>query len=243
MGFNNVGAETVAMRLARLRDRDVVSVPLGVNVGKSRTAPLEEARTDYERSLRAVWPYADYVVLNVSSPNTPGLRALQESAALDDLLEAVAAIRRELSPRPVLLKIAPDIDTSQLDGIIDASHRWAIDGLVATNTTTSRAGLTSEPDEPGGLSGRPLAARSLELLRDIRVRTPLPVVSVGGVASAADVLQRLRHGASLVQLYTSFVYAGPQLPGLVCRDLLAACDRAGVGHLEELVTSDFPAFG
>lgn len=243
MGFNNVGAEIVASRLARLRDRRSVSVPLGVNVGKSRSVPLEEARRDYELSLRAVWPYADYVVLNVSSPNTPGLRALQESAALDGLLEAVAATRRELPPRPVLLKIAPDIDASQLDGIIGAAHRWAIDGLVATNTTTSRSGLTSDPAEPGGLSGRPLAKRSLELLRDIRARTSLPVVSVGGIASAADVLTRLRHGASLVQLYTSFVYAGPALPGLICRELIAACDRVGAENLAQLVGSDAPASG
>lgn len=241
MGFNNDGADAVAARLARHRAAQAFAVPIGVNVGKSRSAPLAEARGDYERSLRAVWRHADYLVVNVSSPNTPGLRDLQASAALGDLLGTVSALRRELPPRPVLLKIAPDIDESQLDDIIAAAERYELDGLVATNTTTSRTGLTNDPGEAGGLSGQPLAERSLELLRATRVRTALPIVSVGGVGSAADVLLRLRSGATLVQVYTSFVYRGPGSVGAICRELLAACERAGAEDLTELAASASPS--
>ena len=227
MGFNNQGADMVARRLARLRERGGAGVPVGVNVGKSRSAPNDRARWDYERSLRAVWPHADYLVINVSSPNTPGLRELQDASALAGLLDAVAALRDELRPRPVLLKISPDLDATQLDAVVAAAERHRIDGLVATNTTTSRIGLAADPGAEGGLSGRPLAPRAVALLRDIRGRTELPVVSVGGIATAEDAIERLRLGASLVQLYTGLVFRGPGLVRAICRALVAACVREG----------------
>ena len=222
MGFNNDGAEAVAARLARLRAQGGAGVPVGVNVGKSRVVPLEEARRDYGRALRAAWPHADYLVVNVSSPNTPGLRELQAAGALGALLDTVGALRDTLPHRPVLLKIAPDLDLEQLDAIIAAAELHEIDGLVATNTTTGRAGLRRAPNEPGGLSGRPLAGRSVQLLRAIRERTPLPVVSVGGILSPTDAWERLQLGATLVQLYTGLVYRGPGLVGAICRALLDA---------------------
>ena len=219
MGFNNDGAEAVAARLARFRARSAIPVPVGVNVGKSRVVPLDDAREDYQRALRAVWLHADYLVVNVSSPNTPGLRDLQAADALGALLEAVDALRDALPHRPVLLKVAPDLDLAQLDAILATADRHEIDGLVATNTTTGRPGLRVDPGETGGLSGRPLAARSIELLKAIRERSELPVVSVGGISSPEDAVERLRLGATLVQLYTGLVYRGPGLVGAICRVL------------------------
>lgn len=219
MGFNNLGAAAVAERLARVRERAEPPVPIGVNVGKSRSAPLDAARADYGRSLRLVWHHADYLVINVSSPNTPGLRELQRAELLSGLLDALAALRDELPHRPVLLKLSPDLDLRDLDDVVSAAEVHGLDGLVATNTTTSRRGLTRDPGEEGGLSGRPLGPRSLELLHEIRARTSLPVVSVGGIFGVEDVLDRLRAGATLVQLYTALVYRGPGLPGAICRAL------------------------
>ena len=241
MGFNNEGARAVAARLAAWRAEGAVSAPVGVNVGKSRSAPVEGARADYAASLVASWDVADYLVVNVSSPNTPGLRALQEEAALDDLLELIGECRTSLGPRPVLLKIAPDLDPAQLDGIVGTAERHGLDGIVATNTTTSRSALRRDPGEAGGLSGRPLAGRSLAFLRALRERTDLPLISVGGIATAADVVERLRLGADLVQLYTSLVYEGPGLVGRICRDLRRGIDEAGAPSLtawiEELRTT------
>ena len=235
MGFNNAGAAAAAERLAKLRARGAARVPVGANVGKSRSAPLELAQEDYARSLRAVWPHADYLVVNVSSPNTPGLRDLQHEHALHGLLQLVSTLRMELPARPVLLKIAPDVGGRALDVIVQAAEAHGVDGLVATNTTVARTGLRSDPGEAGGLSGRPLAERSLELLIAIRARSDLPVVSVGGIASAEDVLARLRHGASFVQVYTALVYRGPGLAGAICRDLLGIIEREGAADLADLV--------
>ena len=231
MGFNNEGARTVAARMSAWRAEGALEGPVGVNVGKSRSVPLERAREDYAASLVAAWDVADYLVVNVSSPNTPGLRALQEATALNDLLELISECRSSLGHRPVLLKIAPDLDPSQLDGIVDAAERHGLDGLVATNTTTSRSSLRHDPDQAGGLSGQPLASASLAFLRALRERTELPLISVGGVASAADVVERMRLGADLVQLYTSLVYQGPGLVGRICRDLLRGIERAGAPSL------------
>ncbi len=236
MGFNNAGAEALAARLAAVRAKAPPRVPLGVNVGKSRAAALESAADDYELALRAVWPVADYVALNVSSPNTPGLRALQEAPALRRLLEASLRVRDEMGPKPILLKIAPDLDEARLDAIVAAAERHGVDGLIATNTTVERHGLRSPgAAEPGGLSGRPLRARSLAVLRMLRERTALPVVSVGGIAEPEDVLERLRAGACLVQLYTSFIYRGPALLRRVARGLGLALDEAGAANLDGLI--------
>ncbi|WP_394552132.1 quinone-dependent dihydroorotate dehydrogenase [Agromyces sp. MMS24-JH15] len=212
MGFNNGGADAAAGRLARLARRTDRPV-LGVNIGKSRVTPVEDAVADYERSARVLSPYADYLVVNVSSPNTPGLRGLQELDALAPLLQAV---RRAAGATPLLVKIAPDLTDDEVRRICGLVGEIGLDGIIATNTTISRAGLRSpaasvEAIGAGGLSGAPLAARSLEVLRVIRAEVPddLCVISVGGVETAEDVQERLEAGATLVQGYTAFIYRGP----------------------------------
>ena len=212
LGFNNEGAAAVASRLQALRRSGALQVPLGVNVGKSKVTPLEAAPEDYLASLTQLWPFADYFVINVSSPNTPGLRALQERERLTDLLAAVQDFRASHPAKPVLLKVAPDLSDHELASVAELAVKYGLSGLVATNTTVSRQGLSAPFDETGGLSGRPLKARSLAVLRFLTsLETGLPLVSVGGVGSVDDVLARLAAGAVLVQLYTSFVYEGPFL--------------------------------
>ena len=212
MGFNNQGAAAAAVRLARVR-----SVPgrpvLGINIGKSRATAVADATGDYLVSTRALAPLADYLVVNVSSPNTPGLRGLQE---LDRLAPLLAAVREASGPTPLLVKIAPDLSDAEVTRISELVVRLGLDGIIATNTTLSREGLTTDAARveaigAGGLSGAPLQARSLAVLRLIRASVPagLCVISVGGVDTAADVAERLDAGATLVQGYTAFLYRGP----------------------------------
>ena len=212
MGFNNAGAEAAARRLERERGRRARPV-IGVNIGKSRVVAVEDALDDYLASTRMLAPLADYLVVNVSSPNTPGLRGLQELELLTPLLTAV---RDAAAGVPVLVKIAPDVTDEQALKIAALSVELGLPGLVATNTTISRAGLRTAPEVvaaagEGGLSGAPLAARSLQILRLLRAAVPADfvLVSVGGVDTAADVQERLDAGATLVQGYTAFLYRGP----------------------------------
>ncbi|MCX7521525.1 quinone-dependent dihydroorotate dehydrogenase [Microbacterium sp. STN6] len=212
MGFNNHGAAAAADRLRR-----VVPVPsrpvLGINIGKSRVVRVEDAVDDYRASARAVAPVADYLVVNVSSPNTPGLRGLQEIDMLEPLL---AAVHESAGGTPMLVKIAPDLSDDEIGRIADLVVRLGLDGIIATNTTISREGLTTDAAAvtaagAGGLSGAPLAARSIAVLRLLRSVVPsdLCIISVGGVESAHDVQERLDAGATLVQAYTAFLYRGP----------------------------------
>ncbi|MBG6237949.1 dihydroorotate dehydrogenase [Mycetocola sp. CAN_C7] len=212
MGFNNGGAASAARRLARLR-----AIPgrpvLGVNIGKSRVVGVDDAIGDYLTSTRLLAPVADYLVVNVSSPNTPGLRGLQE---LDKLAPLLTAVKRAAGSTPLLVKIAPDLTDDEVRRIAELAVDVGLDGIIATNTTIARTGLTTPAETvtaagAGGLSGAPLAARSLEVLRLIRASVPaeLCVVSVGGVETAADVAERLAAGATLVQGYTAFLYRGP----------------------------------
>jgi dihydroorotate dehydrogenase len=212
MGFNNVGAEAVVRRLqkaGRRRNRPVI----GVNIGKSRAVEVDDAIDDYLQSTRLLAPLADYLVVNVSSPNTPGLRGLQELERLAPLLEAV---RDAAARTPVLVKIAPDLSDDEVRRIAALVVRLGLDGIVATNTTLSRDGLRSDPAKiaaagDGGLSGAPLAARSRELLIVLRAAVPpgMCIISVGGVETGGDVARRLAAGATLVQGYTGFLYRGP----------------------------------
>jgi dihydroorotate dehydrogenase len=230
MGFNNAGAQAAAAHLARARDPGVV---VGVNIGKTKLA--QDAGADYRASAQALAPHADYLVINVSSPNTPGLRDLQAVAQLEPL---IAATREGLTAAgrtvPLLVKIAPDLADEDVDAVADLVSRTGLDGIVATNTTISRDGLHSTDDEVagagvGGLSGAPLADRSLAVLRRLRERLgdELVIVSVGGVESARDVSERLAAGATLVQAYTAFVYGGPLWPRRVQRGLARHLRDAG----------------
>jgi len=218
MGFNNAGAAAAAARLARARGGPVV----GVNIGKTRAVPDADAAADYAASARAVAAVADYVVVNVSSPNTPGLRDLQ---AADRLLPVLTAVRSALdasSPTrrvPLLVKIAPDLADADVDAIADLALELGLDGIIATNTTVSRDGLASPPAEvtaagAGGLSGPPLRARALEVLTRLRERAGdrLVLIAAGGIETPDDAWERLRAGATLVQAYTGFVYGGPLWP-------------------------------
>lgn len=230
MGFNNDGAAALARRLAGARRRLwwTNDAPIGVNVGKSRAIALEEAVDDYEAALRHVWPVADYLVLNVSSPNTPGLRSLQDARPLAELLARAHALKGELGPRPVLLKLSPDLPPSGLDDAVGLAERHGVDGLVVANTTVRRDVLRRDPGEAGGLSGAPLGPIALSLLRDVRARTALPLVASGGIETAADAIARFEAGATLIQTYTGWIYQGPAM----ARRLLAGVARwaAAEGH-------------
>lgn len=230
MGFNNEGASRAAERLRRFRERGL-PFPVGVNLGKGRDTPLERAAEDYLLALRLLEPYGDYFVLNVSSPNTPGLRTLQEAPFLDELLFRL----RPATAKPLLLKVAPDLPAPALDQVVALALKHRLEGLVAVNTTLSREGLRSPwAKEAGGLSGRPLKARALEVLGHLAQVPGLTLVSVGGIEGARDIWERLRRGARLVQVYTGFVYGGPLFPRRVLLDLLGLLRAEGVGRLEEL---------
>lgn len=240
MGFNNRGAGALAARLAALPPARRSGFPVFVNVGKSRVVPLDEAAADYHASLELVWPHADGVVLNVSSPNTPGLRSLQEPEALHELLSVSDRLQAERS-LPVLLKLAPDLSDEQLSVVASLAGEHEVAGLVAVNTTVSRTGLSGATHEEGGLSGRPLAARALEVLKLLGRSTHLPLVSVGGVFEADDLIARLRAGASLVEIYTGFVYGGPGAVGRMLGGLVRHLDEEGLGGVEELIGRDSAA--
>jgi len=238
MGFNNLGADVVRTRLTGKR-----RVPLGVNIGKTKVVPEAEAVADYVTSARLLGPLADYVVVNVSSPNTPGLRALQAVELLRPLLSSVKA---ELSSaavrRPLLVKIAPDLSDEDIDAIADLAVDVGLDGIIATNTTISRAGLSTPAERvavcgAGGLSGAVLKARSLQVLERLhaRVGSRLTLVSVGGIETAEDAWARLRAGASLVQIYTGFVYGGPLTVWSMQRGLRRLLKESGLGSIQELI--------
>lgn len=218
MGFNNDGAAAVQPRLRR-RGGPI----LGVNIGKSRVVDVDDAIDDYLESTKLLAPEADYLAVNVSSPNTPGLRGLQEIDKLEPLLTAV---KREAGDTPVLVKIAPDLSNDGVDAVAAMALRIGLDGIIATNTTLSRDGLITPADVvegmgAGGLSGPPVAARSLDILQRLRAAVPADfcIISVGGVTTSADVAERLAAGATLVQGYTAFLYEGPFWASRVVRGL------------------------
>ena len=228
MGFNNGGAAAAVDRLAKVRA--VAGRPvLGINIGKSRVTAVEDATGDYLTSATALAPLADYLVVNVSSPNTPGLRGLQE---LDQLAPLLRAVKSEAGTTPLLVKIAPDLTDDEVKRIAELVVQLGLDGIIATNTTLSRAGLATDPAVveaagAGGLSGAPLAARALDVLRIIRANVPadLCVISVGGIETADQVAERLAAGATLVQGYTAFLYRGPLWAREINRGLDALLSR------------------
>ena len=211
MGFNNEGAQVVAQRLKELRAKRRTLPVIGVNIGKSKVVPLEQAVEDYSTSAKLLSPFADYLVVNVSSPNTPGLRSLQEIESLKPILEAVMV---QANSKPVLVKIAPDLADQDIVDVCKLAEKLGLAGVIATNTTITRNNLKSpnvEAAGAGGLSGAPLNQRSLEVLKLVRksVTPGFVVISVGGVETREQVLERVKAGANLVQGYTGFVYFGP----------------------------------
>ncbi len=226
MGFNNAGAQALADRLATfgvVRGNAALGIPIGISIGKSKITPLAEATADYLQSFAAVGPYADYVAVNVSSPNTPGLRQLQDRAALDELLGALSTAAAETAGPPVFVKLAPDLDWPALDEVVEVCLARGVAGLIATNTTLAREHLQAADrasgEQPGGLSGAPLTRRAREVVGHLRRQCDLPLIGAGGVMTAADAAALVDAGADLVQLYTGFIYSGPGLVRAINRRL------------------------
>ena len=221
MGFNNVGVDVVAARLKYVKRDGLI---IGGNIGKNKITPNEDAVSDYIKCFDKLFDVVDYFVVNVSSPNTPGLRELQEKEPLKNLLGTLQSRNeRGGTSRPILLKIAPDLTDSQLDDIIEIVTESGIAGVIATNTTISRTGLKSVmKDETGGLSGRPLTKRSTEVIRYLSTKSnkAFPIIGVGGIHSPEDAVEKLQAGASLIQIYTGFIYEGPGLVKKINKKLL-----------------------
>jgi dihydroorotate dehydrogenase len=249
MGFNNCGAQALADRLqaARQSTPDPLGLPIGANLGKSKMTELDDAAEDYLGSFRLLKPWADYFVVNVSSPNTPGLRSLQDADRLSEILDRLQQDNQ--GEKPLLVKIAPDLDWAAIDDAIELAQRYQLAGLIATNTTISRDNLqtqtiaqTGNPvaNEAGGISGKPVRARSTEIIRHIYRQTQgqLPIVGVGGIFSAADAWEKIAAGASLVQIYTGFVYEGPWLPQQIARGLGDRLTARGFHSIAEAVGCD-----
>lgn len=224
MGFNNQGADVAAGRLKHLKEKN--GVIIGGNIGKNKVTPNEEAVNDYIYCFNSLFDYVDYFVVNVSSPNTPGLRDLQEKEPLKKILNTLQELNHaKASPKPILLKIAPDLTDSQLDDIVEIVQDTKIAGVIATNTTISREGLHSDPNlvkEAGGVSGKPLTKRSTEVIKYLSDKSnkAFPIIGVGGIHSAVDAIEKLNAGASLIQIYTGFIYEGPGLVAEICKGIL-----------------------
>jgi len=207
LGFNNDGADAIAQRLAALRDNGLwPAVPVGINIGKSRTTPLEQATDDYLYSFRMLRDFADYITLNISSPNTPGLRELQEPERLSELLYGIGK-EAGTAPKPLVVKISPDLSGTELKAILVVCEENGVSGIIATNTTLDHSSI----DQTGGLSGAPLRHKSTALVREINARSTIPVIASGGIFDAESAREKFQAGAVLIQLYTGLVYRGPQL--------------------------------
>jgi dihydroorotate dehydrogenase len=240
MGFDNDGAGEVTLRLARRPQNCIV----GVNIAKNKNTVQDEAWMDYARTFSAVCEVVDYVVINVSSPNTPGLRDLQEKKQLSKILENVQALNSRLpAPKPILLKIAPDLADKELDEIVNVCKKYKVSGIIATNTTVSRNSLLKTDVErvraigEGGLSGAPLKNRSTEVIRTLYKKSggSLPIIGVGGILSAQDAYEKIKSGASLVQVYTGLIYEGPSLAKKINKGLLKFLRRDGFSSIQEAV--------
>lgn len=226
MGFNGEGVKTV---VERLKKRNNFKIIIGGNIGKNKITSNEEAIVDYEICFNELFPWVDYFVVNVSSPNTPGLRALQDKEPLTKLLRRLQALNcQKENPKPILLKIAPDLTNGQLDDIIEIIKEIKLDGVVATNTTVERGGLKTSLEEiekigMGGLSGKPLTVRSTAVVRYLADKSghAFPIIAVGGIHTVADAIEKIKAGASLVQIYTGFIYEGPNLIRKINQEILS----------------------
>jgi dihydroorotate dehydrogenase len=238
-GFNNDGAAAFARRVEQHRP----SCVLGVSIGKSKITPLENATEDYLASFELVYKVADYIAVNVSSPNTPQLRELQQSQQLTSLLSALQQRNRELQqPLPLLVKLSPDLERSELETIVDVVQRLEIDGIIATNTTISREDLRTDAQRvaacgEGGLSGKPIKTRSTKMIADLYelTRGRIPLIGVGGIFTAEDAWEKITAGASLVQLYTGFIYQGPNIAREINEGLAKILAREGLKNISDAV--------
>ena len=212
LGFNNDGADAIAKRLRRLRDSGRwPAIPVGINIGKSKVTPLEKSTEDYLYSFRLLQEFADYIALNVSSPNTPGLRELQKPAALSRLLRAIRDENR--TAKPLIVKISPDLSPAELHGIVATCEQSEVAGIIATNTTLDHSSIPPEREQDGGLSGPPLREKSTAMVREIVARSKIPVIASGGICDAESAREKFEAGAQLLQVYTGYVYRGPRLLG------------------------------
>lgn len=252
MGFNNEGAAAVAERLANSPIARF-GLPVGINLGKTKVVPLEQAVADYLASFRALYPWGDYFVVNVSSPNTPGLRLLQDRQPLTEILTALQSANREFGlsrkslEKPILVKISPDLSDEQIGELAELALDLNIAGILATNTTLSRAGLRTPADRitqigAGGLSGKPLLPRSLQVVRLLfqRLESRIPVIGVGGILSGADAWRMIGHGASLLQVYTGFIYGGPSTAATLNRFLANQLKKNQLTSVREAIGRDLP---
>jgi dihydroorotate dehydrogenase len=252
MGFNNSGAEAMAARLAKKKMDSALSgaeglnlsIPIGINLGKSKVTPLEAAANDYLNSFRLLQELGDYFVVNVSSPNTPGLRSLQDAAMLDNILNVLQ--QENNTQKPIFVKIAPDLDWEAIADIITLAQTYQLAGIIATNTTISRDALqtkviaqTGKPveEEAGGISGAPLRDRSTQIIRFIWQQTQgkLPVIGVGGIFSPEDAWEKITAGASLIQVYTGWIYEGPMMVRRILTGLLGKLEQNGLHSISEAV--------
>jgi len=243
MGFNNHGAENAKESFKKL---DKPLIPIGINLGKNKDTPNEQAAEDYTKGLETLYPFGDYFVINVSSPNTVGLRDLQHIDALYTLLSSVVSKRTELADRhgfkrPILLKIAPDVSNDEAQQIAQTALELNIDGLIATNTTLSRQGIRSHHrGESGGLSGYPLQNRSTELIRHLYtvLKGSIPIIGVGGIFTGRDAYEKIRAGANLVQVYTGMIYRGPAIAKKMNEELIQELERDGIPSVKDAVGLD-----
>lgn len=236
MGFNNHGADALKARLQSTRK---LEIPVGVSIGKSKITDLADAKKDYLYSFKALYEHGDYFVVNVSSPNTPGLRKLQDKEHLMEIIGALCDYRKTAKThKPILIKIAPDLTYEAIDEVLEVISHHCIEGIIATNTTLERKWITSHLDETGGLSGRPLKEKSTEIIRYIYRKNPtLPIIGVGGIFDARDVFEKIAAGASLVQLYTGFIYNGPILIRRLNQGLIKILESEGYKNVSEAIGS------
>jgi dihydroorotate dehydrogenase len=244
MGFNNHGIEKAKQTFQTLTRPHI---PIGINLGKNKDTPNERASDDYRRGLTTLYPYGDYFVINISSPNTKGLRDLQHVDALQSLLSDILSERDRLATQtqkrhPVLLKVAPDLSMDQIKEIIQTALSLGVDGFIATNTTLSRKGLHSSPyvNETGGLSGRPLTKRSTEFIRQLYPLTAgkVPIIGVGGIFTGEDAYEKIRAGASLIQTYTGMIYQGPAIAQQINQELLSFIERDNLSSIQDAIGLD-----
>jgi len=249
MGFNNLGSLKVAERLAKAKAKGKwPNVPVAANIGKSAKTANEDAGVDYSTTLGRLWPHVDLFIINVSSPNTPGLRELQEDAALEDVLNACFTANREMAEKsnadekPILVKISPDLSDDEITSVVDVARAAGCAGIVATNTTTTRptsreAKVNSQLEQSGGLSGRPLARRSSEVIRIIAEHTEgdFPIIGVGGISGVDDAWEKITNGACLLQIYSALIFQGPAVIRRIVKGLKKKLSENGLSSLDQAV--------